>query len=113
MLNDEVVLNTDGFLRFDPAKSLRQRAQAFLASRQWSTPEVTYGDQPEPELGEPPLWSFSFAFGLDHVRKYKGDWFADVEALLAFVQDVVREAKSEVVVQVSYRSKPWYSEHIV
>jgi hypothetical protein len=46
--SDEMVLNVDGFVPVDPALGLRERAQWFVASRQWATPSIYYGDQPEP-----------------------------------------------------------------
>jgi hypothetical protein len=112
MLTDEAVLNTDAFVPFDPAGSLRARAQTFLASREWSTAQVSYGDQSEPDSGEPPLWSFAFALGLDHISKHRMECLADIEALIGFLQEVAKEFRCEVTVQVSYRSKPWHSEHI-
>jgi len=117
-LTDECVLNVEGFLPFDPAESLRRRAQEFVRSRSWSTKEVFYGDQAEPagedaEAGSPkPLWSFCFCLGLDHISPGSEDWRSDIRALVDFVQPIYSETGREIVVEVRYRSKPWYSEHI-
>lgn len=67
-------------------------------------------DGTEPE--GPRRWSFSFALGLDHITTTSGDWFADVEAILDFLQTVAAEEDCESVVEVRYLSKPWFSEHI-
>jgi len=117
-LTDECVLNIDGLLSFDPAASLRQRAQQFVSSRSWSTKEVFYGDQAEPadedtDTGpQEPLWSFCFCLGLDHILAGKGDWRGDIGSLVDFVQQVYVETGQEILVEVRYRSKPWYSDHI-
>ena len=117
-LTDECVLNVDGFLPFDPAASIRDRAQRFVSSHTWSTKEIFYGDQPEPagedaEAGsQQPLWSFCFCLGLDHISAGNGDWRTDIRALVDFVQPIFSETGREIVIEVRYRSKPWHSEHI-
>ena len=64
-LKDEMVLNVDGIISVDPAISLRQRAQAFIASRKWSTASIFYGDQAESEFSKEKdlLYSFALAEG--------------------------------------------------
>src|SRR5438046_1880509 len=110
-LKDEMVLNVDGVLPVDPALGLRQRAQAFVASRQWSTSSVFYGDQPESEKSDDrPMWSMTFCLGLDHVPKSEADWFADVAAIVQFLQPVARETGCEFIVEFRLKSRLWYSE---
>lgn len=115
-LDDKVLLQVDGCLHVDPAQTgLRQRAQAFLASRQWTTNQLFYTDQAElveaRALGRP-TWSMAFGLGLDHVTAVEDEWFADVAALLAFVQAVQAEVGNKFVVQVRFRRSPWHSKHI-
>ena len=106
-----MVLNVDGFLRVDPALGLRQRAQAFVASRQWNTSSVFYGDQPEQKESEDgPMWSMTFCLGLDHVTRSKADWFSDVVAIVQFLQPVARETGCEFIVEFRLKSRLWYSE---
>jgi hypothetical protein len=113
VLNDEQVLNVDGLAAIDTAQSLRIRAQGFLASRHWTTTEISYGDQVEPdEEGAIPLWSFSFCLGLDHIHLGEQGWRDDVEALIRFLQEVYSETRREILMEVRYRSRLWYSEHI-
>jgi hypothetical protein len=113
VLTDETVLNVDGLVPVDPAAGLRQRAQDFIASRQWTTEQISYADQAEPsDLEDEPQWSMNFNMGLGHIKTTAQDWFADVAAIVAFVREVSRETGSEFLVEVRYRSKPWYSEHI-
>src|SRR5262249_30096622 len=112
VLNDEIVLNIDGFVPFDPAKSLRKRANQLLASRVWTTKEVFYGDQAEPAEDDTQMWSFCFNLGLDHIGETNGRWRQDVEALVNFLQQVIKETGREILVEVRYRSRPWHSEHI-
>ena len=110
-LKDEMVLNVDGILPVDPALGLRERAQRFVASRQWTTPSLFYGDQPEPEFSNnKPAWSMCFCFGLDHVPRTQADWFADVSAIAEFVRAVAREMHCEFTVEFRLSSRPWYSE---
>jgi hypothetical protein len=117
-LNDECVLNVDGFVSFNPAQSLRAHARKFVASRPWSTKEVFYGDQLEPteesaeQERDEPLWSFCFCLGLDHIPDSNGDWRDDVGALVGFLQEISSETGREILMEVRWRSKPWYSEHI-
>jgi hypothetical protein len=113
-LKDEMVLNVDGFVPVDPALGLRERAQRFVASRQWATPSVYYGDQPEPADPQCPestvAWSMCFCLGLDHVTKTRADWFADVAAIVEFVRAVALEAHCEFTAEFRLRSRLWYSE---
>jgi hypothetical protein len=125
-LTDEKVLNCDGFLHVDPAIEIRGRAERFLATREWSTDQVCYGDQCElvDEYGDDtppdededvemvPRWSFCFNLGLDHIRTCGVDWYADVQAIVDFLRNVATETETEFNVDVRYRSKRWYSEHI-
>jgi hypothetical protein len=112
--SDEMVLNVDGFVPVDPALGLRERAQRFVASRQWATPSIYYGDQPEPADPEFPeskaAWSMCFCLGLDHVRRTKGDWFADVAAIVEFVRAVALEVGCEFTVEFRLTSRQAYSE---
>jgi hypothetical protein len=113
VLKDEKILNVDGFAPLDLADSLRNRAQLFIASRQWSTTEVFYGDQAEDtEEGTDLGWSFCFNLGLDHIRGSKGKWRDDIGALVGHLQEIFAETGREILIEVRYRSKPWHSEHI-
>lgn len=127
MLRDEVILNTDTFVPFDPAKTIRPRAQALIATHRWSTDQIWYGDQREPTVdiygddspledgSQPegdPRWSFSFNLGLDHIGSSTADWFADVCAILDFLGRVHVETGAESLVDVRYRSTPWFSETV-
>ena len=113
-LKDEMVLNVDGFVSVDPALGLRERAQRFLASRQWATPSIYYGDQPEPADPEFPEskagWSMCLCLGLDHLRGTQADWFADVAAIVEFVRAVALEVGCEFTVEFRLTSRLWYSE---
>jgi hypothetical protein len=113
-LKDEMVLNVDGFVPVDPALGLRERAQRFVASRQWATPSVYYGDQPEPADPDFPdakaSWSMCFCLGLDHVRGTQADWFADVAAIVEFVRAVALEVGCEFTIEFRLQSRQWYSE---
>jgi hypothetical protein len=113
---DEMMLLVDGIIPVDPAPELRSRAQAFIASRQWSTPQIFVGDQGEPEFSDKQTtrWSISFALGLDHVPRAGGDdrWFGDVAALIEFVRPIALETRSEFMVEFRLRSRLWYSETI-
>jgi len=112
-LKDEMVLNVDSILHVDPALGLRERAQRFVASRQWTTPSVFYGDQKEPDFSQDrPAWSMCFCLGLDHAWKTKADWFADVAALLEFVRTVALDARCEFNVEFRRKSRLWYSESL-
>ena len=105
-LKDEMVLNVDGILHVDPALGLRERAQSFVASRQWTTPSVFYGDQEEPDFSQDsPAWSMCFCLGLDHAMKTKADWFADVAALLEFVRTVALDTRCEFNVEFRLKSR--------
>src|ERR1051325_11266981 len=108
---DEMVLQIDGLVSENPAVALRGRCKQFIASRQWSTGEVFYGDQEEPEESAEQIkrvWSITLAMGLDHVPTTSKDWFADVMALIAFMQPIARETDSEFVVEFRLSSKLWY-----
>lgn len=110
---DEKAVIVDGVIPVDPALSYRQQAQNFIAARQWSTSQVFYGDQPEPDDEEfPPLWSMAFELGLDHITTNDKNWCADIRAIITFFQKVQAETNSEFVMEVRYRSKLWYSENI-
>lgn len=111
-LKDERVLNVDSsILHVDPALGLRERAQKFVASRQWTTASIFYGDQPEPEFSEDkPAWSMCLCLGLDHVRDTKADWFADVAAIVEFVRAVALEARCEFNLEYRLQSRQAYSE---
>jgi len=113
-LKDEMVLNVDGFVPVDPALGLRERAQRLVASRQWATPSIYYGDQPEPAVPEfpeaKPGWSMCLCLGLDHVRGTQADWFADVAAIVEFVRAVALEVGCEFTVEFRLSSRLWYSE---
>ena len=113
-LKDEMVLNVDGFVPVDPALGLRERAQHLVASRQWATPSIYYGDQSEPADPEfpksKPGWSMCLCLGLDHVRKAQADWFADVAAIVEFVRAVALEVGCEFTVEFRLSSRLWYSE---
>ena len=110
-LKDEMVFLADGIVPVDPALGLRERAQAFIRSRQWTTASIHYGDQPEPELSQRrPSWSITFGLGLDHVPKMTADWFADVLAIIEFLQPFAREERCEFLLEFRLSSRPWYSE---
>jgi hypothetical protein len=109
---DEMVLQIDGLIPVNPAVSLRGRCKQFIGSREWSTPEIHYGDQEEPaESSEQTktIWSMTVALGLDHVPATDKDWFADVKALIDFMHPIAREADSEFIVEFRLSSKLWYS----
>jgi hypothetical protein len=113
VLTDEIVLNVDGFVLTDPANSVRQRAQQFLASRRWTTDQIFYGDQAEPEEeGIGPMWSFCFNIGLDKIDITNGKWRDDVHSLVGFLKELQAETNHDIVMDVRFRSKPWYSGHI-
>ncbi len=108
---DEMVLNFDGIIDFDPQIEIRRKAQEFIASRQWSTPSIFYGDQSEPEYSKKkPAWSITFLLGLDHVRKTNADWFSDVAAIIEFLQPVANQTGSEFIIEFRLKSRLWYSE---
>jgi hypothetical protein len=112
-LSDDKVLNIEGYLDTDPARSLRLRAQQFITSRRWSTSSIFYGDQAEPaDEPVPAPWSFCFNLGLDHIHRPGVAWRKDVEALVRFLETVLQETESEILMEVRYRSQPWHSEHI-
>ena len=112
-LKDEMVLNMDAIIPSDPALGIREKAQAFMASREWSTPSVFYGDQPEPEFSTVrPQWSIALCLGLDHVPTTEGDWFADVKAMMEHAHGIIRETGGECNVEFRLSSKLWYSETI-
>jgi len=109
---DEMVLQIDGLIQVNPAVSLRGRCKQFISSRQWSTAEIFYGDQEEPEESAEQtkrIWSIAFALGLDHAPSTDKDWFADVKALIAFMQPIARETDAEFIVEFRLSSKLWYS----
>ncbi len=109
---DEMVLQLDGLVEVNPADSLRGRAEKFIGSRKWSTAEIHYADQEEPAESEEQtkkIWSMTFALGLDHTPAAKSDWFSDVRALVEFIQPIVRETKSEFILEFRLGSKLWYS----
>lgn len=116
LLKDEMVLNVDGFVPVDPSLGLRERAQRFVKSRQWTTPSIYYGDQPEPAAIESPAaksgWSMCFCLGLDHVRNAQSDWFADVKAIIEFVRTLALEVGCEFTVEFRLSSRLGYSETI-
>ena len=108
---DEMVFQADGIIPVDPALGLRGRAQTFVRSRQWSTPSIFYGDQPEPQYSQTrPAWSMTFALGLDHVHKSSADWFGDLAAIVEFLQPVARESNCEFMLEFRLSSRLWYSE---
>ncbi len=110
---DEKVVIVDRAIPVNPELSYRQQAHDFIAGRQWSTSQVFYGDQAEPDdEGFPPFWSMTFELGLDHIITNDKDWCADIGAIITFFQKVQTETESEFVMEVRYRSKLWYSETI-
>ena len=110
-LKDEMVLNVNGILQVDPALNLRERAHRFVASRQWTTPSVFYGDQREPEFSQDTsAWSMCLCLGLDHVPRTQADWFADVAAIIEFVRAVALEVGCEFTVEFRLSSRLWNSE---
>ena len=112
-LKDEMVLNVDGIITVDPGLALRQKAQAFISARKWSTASIYYGDKPEAEFSKEngkPMWSMRFCLGLDHVRKTEADWFADVAAIVEFLQPIARAIGCEFTVEFRLKSRLWYSE---
>jgi hypothetical protein len=110
-LKDEMVLNIDGIMGTDPAHGLCERAKKFISSRQWTTPSIFYGDQPEPDLSkDSPMWGMCFCIGLDHVRQTQADWFSDVRAVIEFVQVVSLETGCEFIIEFRLKSRLWYSE---
>jgi hypothetical protein len=116
VLQDEKQLTVDGFISTDPALHYRQQAQSFIASRKWSTTSVFYGDQIEPDEeskgSEPLWWSMCFALGLDHITTTDKEWRADVDAVIRFFQKVQAETGIELIMEVRYSSKQWYSATI-
>jgi hypothetical protein len=130
VVNDEMILSVDGLVGVDPGLSLRNRAQAFVTSRKWSTSSVFYGDQREPDqsiygddtpvdlsvdgdspdIDGLPSWSMCFCLGLDHVRTTHADWFADVKALVEFARNIAIEACCQFIVEFRLNSRSWYSE---
>ncbi len=109
---DEMILQIDGLVSVNPAVSLRGRCKQFIASRQWTTTEVFYADQEEPEESAEQtrrIWSITLALGLDHVPSTDKDWFADVAAMMDFMQPIARESDSEFIVEFRLSSKLWYS----
>ena len=112
LTKDEMVMQIDGLVSVNPAVALRGRCKQFIASRQWSTKEILYGDQEEPEESAEQtkrVWSITLALGLDHVPATDKDWFADVKALIDFMQRIARETDSEFIVEFRLASKLWYS----
>jgi hypothetical protein len=59
-----------------------------------------------------PRWSICFNLRLDHIRASGLDWFADVRAIVEFLRDLARETETEFTVEIRYRSRLWYSEHL-
>ncbi|HEV8605026.1 MAG TPA: hypothetical protein VGQ99_06650 [Tepidisphaeraceae bacterium] len=109
---DEMVLQVDGLIRVNPSVSLRGRCKQFIASRTWSTPQIFYAEQEEPDATKEQgkkIWSITLALGLDHVPATKADWFADVKSLIGFIHPIARETKSEFLVEFRLSSKLWYS----
>ena len=112
-IKDEMVLNVDGIIPVDPAVSLRAKAQEFVSTRKWTTPSIYHGDQPEPTFSKEnnnPMWSMCFCLGLDHIKKTEVDWFADVAAIIQFLQPIARELGCEFTVEFRLKSRQWYSE---
>jgi len=109
---DEMVVQLDGLISTNPAVALRGRCRQFVASRKWSTSDIHYGDQEEPEetaqQGKK-IWSISFALGLDHAATTSKDWFSDVRALMDFIGPIARETRSEFMLEFRLKSKLWYS----
>ena len=111
--HDEKVVTVDGAILVDPALDYTQRAQKFIASRQWSTAQVFYADQPEPDEEDyPPSWSLAFELGLDHITTTDKNWCDDIGAIVTFFQVVQAETNGEFRMEVRYRSKMWYSQTI-
>jgi hypothetical protein len=111
-LKDEMVVQIDGIIPVNPAVELRGRCKQFIGSRQWSTPDVHYGDQEEPEESAEQtkrVWSITVAMGLDHAAKTEADWFADVKALIDLMHPIARETDAEFIVEFRLSSKLWYS----
>lgn len=110
---DEVMLLVDGGVDEDPSAGLRERAAAFVASRQWTTDQIFAADQPEnaDDLTAGP-WSLSVAYGLDHASRKGVDWFADVTAIIEFVHSLCEGADREFGVELRWRSALWYSHHV-
>jgi len=109
---DEMVLQIDGLVPVNPSVSLRGHCKKFIASREWATTEVLYADQEEPEESAEQtkrIWSITLALGLDHVPSTDKDWFADVAAMMDFMQPIARETDSEFIVEFRLSSKLWYS----
>lgn len=124
---DERFLTTDTILPFDPAIELRQRATAFIASREWTTDQIfvcdcreptvdQYGDDSLLEDGSEPegeqRWSLWFELGLDHIHTAEADWFSDVIAIMDFLQQIYDETGCESRIEFRRRSKHWFSEAI-
>lgn len=110
VLKDEMIFQADGIITLDPSLGLRERAESFVRSRNWSTSSIFYGDQAEDGGGSEPSWSMTFNLGLDHVPKTKSDWFSDVAAIVEFLQPVARELDSAFVLEFRRSSRLWYSE---
>lgn len=111
VLKDEMVFQADGFITVDPSLDLRERAESFVRSHQWSTPSIFYGDQLE-SGDSAPRWSMTFNLGLDHVPKTKADWFNDVAAIVEFLRPIARELDCEFILEFRLRSRLWYSESL-
>ena len=109
---DEMVLQIDGLVPINPSVSLRGHCKKFIASRQWATTEVLYADQEEPEESAEQtkrIWCITLALGVDHVPSTDKEWFADVAAMMDFMQPIARETDSEFIVEFRLSSKLWYS----
>jgi hypothetical protein len=109
---DEMVVQLDGTITFNPAVSLRGRCRKFIASRNWSTSDIHYADQEEPDESKEQtkrMYSLTFALGLDHVPTTTKDWFADVRAIIDFIHPIARETNSEFLLEFRLKSKLWYS----
>ena len=110
---DEIMLCVELFVKSDPSEKLRGAAEAFIASRDWTTSEVFYADQKEEADKEgTQWWSAFFLLGLDHIRETPGDWLADVMPLFTFVQPYALEAGREAYADVRWRSRLWFSEPV-
>ena len=114
VMNNERFLLVDGFIFVDPAESIRDRSLALINELHWSTDQIAYADQPEPEdvVETQPAWSICFELGLDHALDKMGDWRQDVNRLFTFLDEVQAETGAEFLVEVRFRSAPWYSLHV-
>lgn len=112
--SDKVMLVVDGFVEEDPSVSLRERAAAFVAERQWTTDQIFVAHQVENEDGDPSAgpWSLSVAYGLDHASRAGTDWFTDVTAIIDFVHSICDGTACEFSVELRWRSALWYSHHV-